>query len=645
MKYSMIAGLAAMMTSLSVWGAETLPAASVRPQDLGREFIKKAKFGLFVHYTAHGSDYAFGQPNPPVWDLDAHAAEFDVKAFADAVEQMGAQYVTLTSFHAAMYLMGPSQVMINAGMPKHQARRDLIGDLAEELNRRGIALCLYVHPTDQHDLSREERALFGWGAEVNGLPGPKLGLWPNPKWDEFILNLFKEMSLRYGKRVSGYWIDRHTPKKFEHAERMAAALRAGNPEAVIWQSGPDYVHDGLSLEEAWPAAESGYSDRGDKNQCCIMPTGDWMQGAEVKMPASEVFRAVARCAGTPEQKGGIHISLTPYASGYPPKVKALMAEFGQLWRERKVSLLNTMPSTILEPAHNPPWDIVATDSADAATVYVHVLIPPAGKSVRLPAPKSGQRFSAASLLLGGKAVKLDQSAEALELSLPSEVSWDAVDTVIALKVAAPAKGSGKAVSIFNGKDLNGWDGAPGWWQVEDGALTAQSTPEKPCKECNYLIWKGGQPADFELTCDFKLSASANSGVQIRSETRPNWDTFGYQADMTGDGGLVGYVYHHQRGLIAERGEKVTITVDGKREAQKIGDSAELLKNFKKEEWNQYRIICLGPDITLYVNDVLMCQITDNDAQTAAKSGIIALQMHPGPPMKVQFKNIVLKELK
>ena len=212
---------------------------------------------------------------------------------------------------------------------------------------------------------------------------------------------------------------------------------------------------------------------------------------------------------------------------------------------------------------------------------------------------------------------------------------------LAIAGAGPTTNPAGAVSLFNGKDLTGWDGAPGWWTVEDGALTAESTPTKPCKECNYLIWKGGQPADFELTCDFKLSSSANSGIQIRSETRPNWDTYGYQADMTGDGNLVGYVYHHKRGLIAARGEKVTIAADGKKEVQKIGDSAELLKSFKKEDWNKYKIVCRGPDITLYVNGVLMCQITDNDASTAARSGIIALQMHPGPPMKVQFKNLEL----
>lgn len=199
-------------------------------------------------------------------------------------------------------------------------------------------------------------------------------------------------------------------------------------------------------------------------------------------------------------------------------------------------------------------------------------------------------------------------------------------------------------SIFNGKDLSGWDGKPGWWTVEDGALTAESTAAKPCAECNYLIWRGGQPADFELIADFRLSGQGNSGIQLRSKALPNWDTSGYQADMSGDGGLVGFVYEHTRGLIAGRGERVTIGGDGKREVQKLGDAAELLKIYKPEAWNTYRIICRGPEIKLFVNGTLMCQFTDHDEKQVASKGIIALQMHPGPPMKVQFKNIRLKEL-
>ena len=149
-------------------------------------------------------------------------------------------------------------------------------------------------------------------------------------------------------------------------------------------------------------------------------------------------------------------------------------------------------------------------------------------------------------------------------------------------------------ALFNGNDLTGWDGAPGWWSVEDGALTAQSTPEKPCKECNYLVWTGGQPSNFELTVEFKLSEAANSGVQIRSKALPKWDTFGYQADMTGDGSLVGFVYHHKRGLIAGRGEKVLIAADGKKEVQGIGKPDQLIKAFKKGDWTSTGLSVSAP---------------------------------------------------
>ena len=212
---------------------------------------------------------------------------------------------------------------------------------------------------------------------------------------------------------------------------------------------------------------------------------------------------------------------------------------------------------------------------------------------------------------------------------------------VLLLAAAQAK---EPQPIFNGKDLNGWEGKPGWWKVEDGALTAESTPDKPCTECNYLIWRGGQPSDFELLADFRLSGAGNSGIQLRSRELPDWDTSGYQADMTGDGKLVGFVYEHARGLIAGRGERVRIDGGGTRTADKLGDAVELAKVYKKEDWNTYRIICRGPEITLYVNGTLMCQFTDRDAKHAASIGIIALQMHPGPPMKIEFKNIRLKQL-
>lgn len=202
----------------------------------------------------------------------------------------------------------------------------------------------------------------------------------------------------------------------------------------------------------------------------------------------------------------------------------------------------------------------------------------------------------------------------------------------------------QALEIFNGKDLSGWSGHFDWWLVEDGALTAESTADKPCEKSNYLTWTGGQPADFQLDCDFMLSAAGNSGIQIRSEPRPGFDTYGYQADMTGDGELIGYVYHHKHKLVAERGEKVILSPEGTRTATRFADKESLLDHYKKEDWNHYRIVCEGQKITLFLNGILMCEITDQSSSGAANKGIIALQMHRGPPMKVQFKNVSIKIL-
>lgn len=199
-------------------------------------------------------------------------------------------------------------------------------------------------------------------------------------------------------------------------------------------------------------------------------------------------------------------------------------------------------------------------------------------------------------------------------------------------------------AIFDGKGLSGWSGDFTWWKVQDGTLTGESTAVKPCEKTNYLTWTGGEPADFEFECDFKLSLEGNSGIQIRSEPRPGFDTYGYQADMTGDGELIGYVYHHKHKLVAERGERVVLSPDGTRTATRFADKQALLDHFRQGDWNTYRIVCEGPKIMLFLNDILMCEITDLSDTGNKTRGIIALQMHRGPPMKVQFRNILLTHL-
>ncbi len=199
------------------------------------------------------------------------------------------------------------------------------------------------------------------------------------------------------------------------------------------------------------------------------------------------------------------------------------------------------------------------------------------------------------------------------------------------------------VSMFNGKDLTGWEGKPGGWWVEDGTITAQSTEEKPCIKHHYLMWRGGEPGDFELRLSYKI-IGGNSGIQIRSREVPDWDTSGYQADLEAGTQWTGCLFEHTRGGVAMRGEKVVIDEDGNRQVTKIGDSADLAKHVKQNDWNDYTIIARGPEIILKINGQVMAHAVDHDKKHAAAKGIIALQMHPGPPMKVQFKDLRIKKL-
>jgi hypothetical protein len=198
-------------------------------------------------------------------------------------------------------------------------------------------------------------------------------------------------------------------------------------------------------------------------------------------------------------------------------------------------------------------------------------------------------------------------------------------------------------SMFNGKNLSEWSGGDGWWSVSEGILQAQSFEDKPCQHTCHLIWKGGEPGDFEMRCEFRLSPDANSGIQIRSKNQVRGDS-GYQADMNGSGQYVGFLYHPAQHLVGERGAKVVINEKGEKSVERFADSKELQsKVFQGDDWNSYRIVCKGPSIKLYVNDMLTADFEDHRPDTPRK-GFITLQMHKGKPMKIQFRNLRIKML-
>jgi len=203
--------------------------------------------------------------------------------------------------------------------------------------------------------------------------------------------------------------------------------------------------------------------------------------------------------------------------------------------------------------------------------------------------------------------------------------------------------------IFDGKSLENWSGDPKFWKVEDGAITGQTTAENPAKGNTFIVWEAGEVDDFELELQFRIEGG-NSGIQYRSFRLPGgadeWRIGGYQADFEAGDQWSGTLYGEQfGGVFAKRGERATVAPDGTRTlGDPVGDPAELNKVIKKGDWNQYRIVATGDHFTQWINGALMAEVTDGGPKKR-RSGLLALQLHAGPPMKVQFKDIRLKRTK
>jgi uncharacterized protein (TIGR03067 family) len=212
-------------------------------------------------------------------------------------------------------------------------------------------------------------------------------------------------------------------------------------------------------------------------------------------------------------------------------------------------------------------------------------------------------------------------------------------------------------SIFNGQDLTGWEGLPQFWSVQDGAITGQTTKENPAKGNTFLVWKSEDVSDFELRCSYKITPNnsigfANSGIQYRSKLAdPKYFVVGgYQADMEAGKTYSGILYEErERGILAQRGQKVIIHPDPSDPTKPkievvgtLGKSEDIQANIKADGWNDYVIIAKGNHLQHFINGMQTIDVIDEQASRAAKSGILALQLHAGQPMIVQFKNIRLK---
>ena len=231
----------------------------------------------------------------------------------------------------------------------------------------------------------------------------------------------------------------------------------------------------------------------------------------------------------------------------------------------------------------------------------------------------------------------------------------------------PARGpESRFTHIFDGETLNGWKGDPVYWRVEDGNLVGEVTAETILDRNTFIIWQEAQPSDFELKLEYRISSLGNSGINYRSQIMDDhpYALTGYQADIDGRNRFTGQNYEERgRTTLAYRGQKTILPPldtplgpDGLRPfikknkwtkavvTDELGDKDDLVAHVKNQDWNSMHIVAHGNRLRHYVNGVLMSDVTDNDPIHKRASGHIGVQVHVGPPMKVEFRNIMLKKL-
>lgn len=217
--------------------------------------------------------------------------------------------------------------------------------------------------------------------------------------------------------------------------------------------------------------------------------------------------------------------------------------------------------------------------------------------------------------------------------------------------------------IFDGKSLKGWEGDLNYWRVENGSIVGEITADKLLKSNTFIIWRGGETKDFELKLEYKMSIDGNSGINYRSEqiAEVPFALKGYQADIDGKNRYTGQNYEERgRTTLAYRGQKTRINgTDDPNASVKdnVKNNAwtkvEITKSWNKDslqtfikgaDWNEVHLIVKGNRLQHYVNGVLMSDVTDEDKVNRKLNGLLGVQVHVGPPMKVEYRNIRLKEL-
>ncbi|MCI0684643.1 MAG: DUF1080 domain-containing protein [Gemmataceae bacterium] len=225
-------------------------------------------------------------------------------------------------------------------------------------------------------------------------------------------------------------------------------------------------------------------------------------------------------------------------------------------------------------------------------------------------------------------------------SIPSVVIVLALVSAAPLARSDPPKGF---TAIFNGKSLAGWEGSSKFWYVEDGCLTGIADGKLDYNR--FIVWRGGKVKNFELRVKVKVSPGGNSGIQYRSVERPELGEFvltGYQCDVVSNRADYNGMLYEERGrrILAHTGEKVVI--DPKGQPWVVGTLP--VKEFKAGQWHDYRVLVRGNHHQHWIDDHQTVDVIDLDEKNRKLEGVLGVQVHVGPPMKIQYRDFHLKKL-
>jgi hypothetical protein len=419
-----------------------------------QDAFKAMRYGFFIHNVYKATAAPVGVKCET---LDEFANLFDVRAFADQMADIGVEYVIFTLWHQGMHNLGPNPA-IDKWLPGHTTKRDLIGELADALAAKKIALVLYTAPNNGH-LSPEDQAKVGFIKNNREAPPPM------PVFNDFINEVYAEVADRYSKKpnVLGFfwdgWAD--VGNRLD-VKRLRHTLRRHFPEAVVLSQNPkpgiidfhyyakDYNSPKTDDVDRIPARSMGH---------CATFAGPWWRPlagrpGKPRFSAETIFRFTVLNAGA-GGSGGMGWAVSPLADGKTwgsdhneplPTFRAVNNYIRPI-REALCGVAASRNWTLPnESRFSTAPAYVATRSLDAKREYVHVLKPGDGKSIALTKPV--EEFTSARLLVSGRPVKMEAGSESLVLTLGPDDSWDPLDTVIVLeKTSAARSAQGRDLTI------------------------------------------------------------------------------------------------------------------------------------------------------------------------------------------------------